>query len=65
MEIPWTTKAVEVKCVPSTATVEGLSTSSTLQWHINSASQAFTDFRRMTAEQIETFSNAPRVRAGS
>ena len=25
----------------------GLSTSSTLQWHIHSANQAFTDFRRM------------------
>ena len=43
----------------------GLSTSSTLQWHVHSASQAFTDFRRMPAEQIETFRRAQGVRAGS
>ena len=65
MEIPWTTKAVEFKCVPSVATVEGLSTSSTLQWHIHSASQALTDFRRMTAEQIRTYRRARGVRARS
>ena len=34
----------------------GLSTSSTLQWHVDSASKAFTDFRRMPAAQIETYS---------
>ena len=33
----------------------GLSTSSTLQWHVHSASQAFTDFRRMPAEALETY----------
>ena len=27
----------------------GFSTSSTLQWHVHSASKAFTDFRRMPA----------------
>jgi len=43
----------------------GLTTSSTLQWHVHSASQAFTDFRRMPAEQIETFRRAQGVRAGS
>ena len=43
----------------------GLITSSTLQWHVHSASQAFTDFRRMPAEQIETYRHAQGVRAGS
>ena len=43
----------------------GLSTSSTLQWHVLSASQAFTDFRRMPAEAVETYSRAPGARAGS
>ena len=43
----------------------GLSTSSTLQWHVHSASQAFTDFRRMPAKEIETFRRAQGVRAGS
>ena len=33
----------------------GLSTSSTLQWHVRSASQVFTNFRRMPAQQIESF----------
>ena len=33
----------------------GLSTSSTLQWHVHSASQAFTDFRRMPAEALDTY----------
>jgi len=36
----------------------GLSTSSTLQWHVHSATQAFTDFRRVPAEAIETFAAA-------
>ena len=36
----------------------GLSTSSTLQWHVHSASQSFTDFRRMPASQVETFAAA-------
>ena len=43
----------------------GLSTSSTLQWHVHSASQAFTDFRRMPAEAVETYGRAPGARAGS
>jgi len=43
----------------------GLSTSSTLQWHVLSASQAFTDFRRMPAEAVETYSRATGERAGS
>ncbi|GCE65773.1 hypothetical protein OMCYN_01719 [cyanobiont of Ornithocercus magnificus] len=34
----------------------GLSTSSTLQWHVHSVSQAFTGFRRMPAEAFETYS---------
>ena len=33
----------------------GLSTSSTLQWHVHSASRAFTDFRRVPAEALETY----------
>ena len=43
----------------------GLSTSSTLQWHVHSAIQAFTDFRRMPAEAVETYGRAPGARAGS
>ena len=43
----------------------GLSTSSTLQWHIHSASHALTDFRRMTVEQIKTYRRARGVRARS
>ena len=41
----------------------GLSTSSTLQWHVHSASQAFTDFRRMPAEAVETYSRGSRSHA--
>ena len=33
----------------------GLSTSSTLQWHVHSASQSFSDFRWMPAEALETY----------
>ena len=33
----------------------GLSTSSTLQWQIHQTNKAFTEFRRMPAEQIETY----------
>ena len=36
----------------------GLSTSSHLQWHINSASQSFTDFRRMPTDHVETYAAA-------
>ena len=36
----------------------GLSTSSHLQWHLHNASQAYTDFRRMPANQVETFAAA-------
>ena len=43
----------------------GIDSSSTLQWHVHSASQAFKDFSRMPAEQIETFRRAQGVRAGS
>ncbi|WP_413744434.1 hypothetical protein [Synechococcus sp. MIT S9451] len=43
----------------------GLSTISTLQWYVTSASQAFTDFRRMPAEAVETYSRAPGERAWS
>ena len=43
----------------------GLSTSSHLQWNVLSASRTYTDFRRMPAEVVETYSRAPGVRAGS
>ena len=43
----------------------GLSTSSHLQWHAQSASRTYTDFQRWPAERVETYSRAPRVRAGS
>ena len=36
----------------------GLSTSSNLQWHLRSANQSFTDFRRMPAGAVETFAAA-------
>ena len=42
----------------------GLSTSSTLQWHVHSASQSFTDFRRMPAEALETYGNQVRFQQG-
>ena len=41
----------------------GLSTNSTLQWHVRSANQVFTNFRRMPAEEIETFSGLARMPA--
>ena len=41
----------------------GLSTSSTLQWDVLSAIQAFTDFRRMPAEAVETYSRGSRAHA--
>ena len=36
----------------------GLSTSSHLQWHVHSASQSFTDFRRMPTDHVETYAAA-------
>ena len=36
----------------------GLSTSSILQWNLHRANQAFTDFRRMPAQSLETFAAA-------
>ena len=33
----------------------GLSTSSHLQWHVLSASKAYTDFQRLPAERVETY----------
>ena len=36
----------------------GLSTSSHLQWHVHTACQSFTDFRRMPADEIEQFAAA-------
>ena len=41
----------------------GLSTSSTLQWHGRNASQVFTNFHRMPAEEIETFTELARMPA--
>ncbi|WP_186471949.1 helix-turn-helix domain-containing protein [Synechococcus sp. BMK-MC-1] len=43
----------------------GLSTSSTLQWHVHSACRSYTEFQRLPAEKVETYSRATRVRAGS
>jgi hypothetical protein len=34
----------------------GLTTSSNLQWHVATTEKSFTSFRRMPADQVETFS---------
>ena len=36
----------------------GLSTSSHLQWHVDTACQSFTDFRRMPTDHVETYAAA-------
>ena len=38
----------------------GLSTSSHLQWHIDTASRSYTDFQRSPAERVETYSRGRR-----
>ena len=43
----------------------GLSTSSTLQWHVHSACRSYTEFQRLPAERVETYSRSPRVRSFS